>query len=170
MQTEDRTPWELPPVNNQSSQSQKAQEMQQSQSILPGAQRAQTLIEIALVSSEDCRDVLDLMFADLPSPVSAAMAPLVANRFAGGEGEVPPSFSLPPDHPHECTPSRKQPKEPSGDSSINSPDQEVWPDPLSISSPFLSFPQCICFLHHDPIDQWRRGDRGQPTHPKKEKG
>ena len=69
-------------------------------------------------------------------------APLVANHFADSKGEVPPSFPLPHDLPLECTPSRKRSKEPSGYSSMNSPDQKVWPDPSSISSPFLD-PQCL---------------------------
>lgn len=95
MQTKDKTSWELPPVNNQTSQPQKAQEMQQSQNVLPGAQQAQTSIEIAPVSSEDCRDFLDLMFANLPSPVSTTVALPVAKQFPGSEGEVPASFPAP---------------------------------------------------------------------------
>ena len=117
-------------------------DMQHPQNGLPSGHRVQTPIEIAPVSSEDCRDLLDLMFAELSSPVNATVASLVANHLADGEGEVPPSFPLPHDLPLECTPSRKRSKEPSGYSSMNSPDQKVWPDPSSISSPFLD-PQCL---------------------------
>lgn len=145
------------------------QEMQQSQNILSVGQRVQTLIEIAPVSSEDCRDILDLNFANLPSPVSATMDPPVANKFPGDEGEVPPSFPLPLDLPLECTPSRKRPKEPSGDSSINSPDQKVWPDPLSISSPLLD-PQCLsAFSITTQMNSGVEETEGNPRTQKKKK-
>lgn len=114
------------------------QESQQSQEVLPPGYQEQPSIERPPVSSRDCRDLLDLMLGDLPSPGGAAgTSSLETNQVLSGGTEVLPSLTLLSDTPLACTSSRKRSQETSGDSSFTSPDPEVWPNPLSISSPFL---------------------------------
>lgn len=96
----------------------------------------------APVSTKDCRDLLDFMLADLPTPDGTVNTPhLVSQAPAGGTG-VPPSSPPPPDIPLADASCRKRPQVTSEDSSVSGPDPEVWSDPLSTSSPFLD-PQCL---------------------------
>lgn len=119
--------------------------MQLSQEDLPAGQPGQTPVESAPVLAKDCRDLLDLMLADLPSTGSSTSTPQGISQVLPGDMEVPPSSPSVPNVPNvllEATPSCKQPRKTSSDSSTRSPDLEVWSDPLPISPPFLD-PQSL---------------------------
>ncbi|KAL7399702.1 hypothetical protein ABVT39_010838 [Epinephelus coioides] len=118
------------------------QEMWRSQEDLPAGQLGQVPVERAPVSSKDCRDLLDLMLADLPPTGSPTSTSQGLNQVPMGDMGVPPS---PPSFPNaflETTPSRKRAQKTSSDSATPSPDLEVWSDLLPTSPPFLD-PQSL---------------------------
>lgn len=154
------------PVDNPEANGKPAntQDPLETQDNLPAAQPPAPANSTAITAG-DCRDFLDAMMADLPSPPE--YGPHTPVDVA--EESPQPLSPLPDNSPVRST-SQKRPQETSGDSSsLTQLDSQVWPSPLSTSSPFLDSQSLSAFSSATQMKDKAGEDMNWHTKPKKKK-